>query len=84
VNKAKKKRVQKPTPEQAAWVISKVVAAMKHPGSFRYMIYNRMGYGPNAYVPIYEAGGMELTNAFLDLHWKKANETGTAKVPRAT
>lgn len=74
MKRAKRKRVKKPTPEQAAWVISKIVAAMKRPGSFRYMIYDRMGYGPDAYTPIYLAGGMELTNAFFDLHWKRVNE----------
>jgi len=32
-------------------------------GSFRYLIYGRLGFGEEAYGPLYEAGGMEFTNA---------------------
>ena len=46
----------------AAWVISKVDDHGNGGGSFRYLIYNRMGFGPEAYVPMYEAGGMNITN----------------------
>jgi len=46
----------------AAWVISKIDEHGNEPGSFRYLIYNRLGFGPEAYVPLYEAGGMNITN----------------------
>lgn len=40
-----------------------IVAHCIDGGSFRYLIYERLGFGPEAYVPMYEAGGMEFTNA---------------------
>lgn len=46
----------------AAWVISKIDEHGVDGGSFRYLIYNRLGFGPDAYVPLYEAGGMNITN----------------------
>jgi len=48
--------------EIAAWVISKIDEHGLAPGSFRYLIYDRLGFGPDAYVPLYEAGGMNITN----------------------
>lgn len=53
----------------AAWVISKIDEHGDDPGSFRYLIYNRLGFGPEAYVPLYEAGGMNITNE-LDYNYK--------------
>lgn len=32
-------------------------------GSFRHLIYDRLGFGPEAYTPLYLAGGMDFTNA---------------------
>lgn len=46
----------------AAWVISKIDDHGNSPGSFRYLIYNRLGFDLDAYVPLYEAGGMNITN----------------------
>lgn len=46
----------------AAWVISKIDEHGDNPGSFRYLIYTLLGFGPEAYVPLYEAGGMNITN----------------------
>ena len=46
----------------ATWVISKIDEHGNSPGSFRYLIYDRLGFGPDAYVPLYEAGGMNITN----------------------
>lgn len=46
----------------AAWVISKIDEHGNNPGSFRYLIYQLLGFGPDAYVPLYEAGGMNITN----------------------
>ena len=52
-----------------AWVIKNVVDNGIEGGSFRYFIYHRLGVGPDAYVPLYEAGGMTITNEF-DLKFK--------------
>ena len=48
----------------AEWVISNVVEHGRDGGSFRYFIYDRLGFGPEAYLPLYMAGGMEITNNF--------------------
>jgi hypothetical protein len=40
-----------------------IVAHCIEGGSFRYLIYDRLGFGPEAYVPMLEAGGMQFTNA---------------------
>lgn len=47
-----------------AWVFKKIVEHGDDPGSFRYLIYDRMGFGPDAYAPLYYAGGMTITNEF--------------------
>lgn len=66
------------TIDQVAWVFRHLVSAMTEGSSFRHLIYNRLGFGPEAYRPLYEAGGMVLTNAFCDLDdyraAKKSNE----------
>lgn len=46
----------------AAWVISKIDEHGADPGSFRNLIYSRLGFNEDAYVPLYEAGGMNITN----------------------
>ena len=53
-----------------AWVFKKIVEHGKEPGSFRYLIYDRMGFDMDAYVPLYLAGGMVISNEF-DLTEKK-------------
>lgn len=59
--------INKPTIEQTAWVFEKLCDHLMEGGTFRYLIYDRMGYEPKAYQPLYEAGGMALSNAFCDL-----------------
>lgn len=34
-------------------------------GSFRYLIYERLGFDLDAYTPLYLAGGMEISNNFV-------------------
>jgi hypothetical protein len=46
------------------WVFKHIVDHGKEGGSFRYLIYNRLGFGPDAYVDLYTAGGMTITNEF--------------------
>ncbi len=49
--------------EDAAEVMRHVIAHCIEGGSFRTFIYERLGFGPEAYVPMYEVGGMQFTNA---------------------
>ena len=47
-----------------AWVFKNVVDQAREGGSFRYLIYDRLGFGMDAYVPLYMAGGMTISNEF--------------------
>lgn len=57
--------MEKPTVEQTAWVFHKLIENAGE-GSFRYLIYDRMGYESKDYQLLYEAGGMGINNA-LDI-----------------
>lgn len=52
-----------------AWVMENIVKHAKEGGSFRYLIYSRLGFESDAYLPLYDAGGMEISNEF-DLNIK--------------
>lgn len=53
-----------------AWVIKNIVEhAEAGGGSFRSLIYGKLGFKSDAYVPLYEAGGMTISNEF-DLQLK--------------
>jgi len=52
-----------------AWVMENIVDNAIEGGTFRYLIYNKMGFGGDAYMPLYLAGGMTITNE-LDLKEK--------------
>jgi len=54
--------MDKPTIEQVAWVFEKIVENADVKGSYRHLIYDCMGFGPEAYAPLYRAGGMFITN----------------------
>lgn len=47
-----------------AWAIKHIVDHANEGGSFRHLIYDRFGFGPEAYVPLYSAGGMTISNEF--------------------
>jgi len=48
---------------QAAVVMfKKLNQQLESKGSFRHMIYNVFGWGPEAYSAIYAAGGMNISN----------------------
>ena len=47
-----------------AWVFEQIVAHAREGGSFRYLIYDRLGFDLDAYVPLYLAGGMTISNEF--------------------
>jgi len=55
----------KPTIEQTAWVFAHLYDHLQDSGSFRYLIYNRMGYGIESYCPLYGAGGQSISNALI-------------------
>ena len=57
----------------AAFVIKKIVDHGREGGTFRYLIYDRLGFGPEAYVPLYLAGGMHIANDF-DLNNNETSE----------
>lgn len=48
----------------AAWVFGHVCAHAREGGSYRYLIYERLGFDTDAYVPLYLAGGMDISNEF--------------------
>jgi len=54
--------MEEPDVEQVAWVFKKILTHMREGGTFRYLIYERMGFGPEAYEPLYQAGGMAISN----------------------
>lgn len=35
-------------------------------GTYRFLIYNRMGFSPAAYCPLQVAGGLDISNALFD------------------
>jgi hypothetical protein len=52
---------KKPTLEQVAWVFEMI--NKNAGGSFRKLIYDRLGFGPSAYSELYSAGGQNITNS---------------------
>jgi hypothetical protein len=48
----------------ACWVVHNLVEHARWGGTFRYLIYQRLGFGPEAYVPMLDAGAMEISNEF--------------------
>jgi hypothetical protein len=56
----------RPPVEHVAWVFKHLTDHLHEGGSYRYLIYDRMGFGYAAYSPLFEAGGMELSNTLND------------------
>lgn len=50
------------TIEQVAYIFDAITTNSKCDGTFRHLIYNILGFGPDAYEPLYKAGGMYITN----------------------
>lgn len=64
--------IKKPTLEQVAWVFEQI--NKNAGGSFRKLIYDRLGFGPNAYSELYAAGGQNITNAMcVESHLLESN-----------
>lgn len=70
---------EKPTIEQTAWVIEKLVEHLRDGGSFRKLIYDRMGYGPESYQPLFLAGGVALSNLFFEVQEREKEREGSEK-----
>lgn len=47
-----------------AWAFKAIVDHAQEGGTFRYLIYHRLGFKPDAYVPLLDAGGMTISNEF--------------------
>jgi hypothetical protein len=47
-----------------AWVMKHICDHAREGGTFRYLIYERLGFNQDAYLPLYEAGGMTISNEF--------------------
>ncbi len=54
--------MDKPTVEQVAWVF-KNICDNAEKGTFRYLIYDRMGFESKDYETLYRAGGMFINNS---------------------
>lgn len=48
-----------------SWVMENICVHAREGGSYRYLIYERLGFGPEAYVPLLESGGMTISNEFI-------------------
>lgn len=72
----------KPTIEQVAWVFAHLFDHLAEPGSFRYLIYTRMGFDHDAYTPLYLAGGQAISNAFFDLEELLVNRREREETPQ--
>ena len=53
--------------EVTSYIFQKITEHMSG-GSFRYLIYNRLGFDKDAYIPLYISGGIEISNAFSILN----------------
>jgi hypothetical protein len=47
-----------------AWVMKHILDHANDSGSFRHLIYNRLGFNTDAYAPLLVAGGLEISNEF--------------------
>jgi len=47
-----------------AYVFEKICEHAKSRGTFRYLIYDRLGFETDAYTLLYGAGGMTISNEF--------------------
>ena len=60
--------------ELTAYVFRQLKDHMNEGGTYRYLIYDRLGFGPEAYTALYVNGGMDLSNAFCGVREEKNKE----------
>lgn len=63
-----------------AWVFKHLVEHAQSPGSFRHLVYKRMGFKLPAYTPLLNAGGMTISTLF-DMIGKGEPVTDSLRVP---
>lgn len=63
-----------------AWVMRHLCAHATEGGTYRYLIYGRLGFGPEAYLPLQLAGGLDISNEF-DLSQKETYYVCDIKKP---
>lgn len=56
----------------AAWVMDAICKNARAGGSFRNLIYGELGLKTDAYMPLYLAGGQDITNQMYK--YEKENE----------
>jgi hypothetical protein len=66
VKAIKRKVMEKPTVEQVVWVFEKLI---KDIGTFRYLIYDKMGFTEDNYLELYEASGVAINNALVEMYY---------------
>lgn len=77
-----------PTVQQVAWVFAHLHDHLMRPGTFRHLIYDRMGFDPSAYSLLCRAGGRDIsdscfyTSEYLAKVDKGAGEILTDVCPR--
>jgi hypothetical protein len=49
----------------ACMVVKAIVDHAREGGSYRYLIYDRMGFDPGAYAPLQLAGALDISNEFV-------------------
>lgn len=64
------------------WAMKHIVDHAREGGSYRYLIYDRLGFGPEAYAPLC-ADGMTISNEF-DLNYKSMVQDLIKKVVQDT
>ena len=65
-----------------AWVFEKLVEHGQEQGSFRYLIYDRLGFSADAYAVLLMAGGMTLSNALVLLESDNLEPTWLTELDR--
>jgi hypothetical protein len=54
--------IEQPTVDQVAWVFQQLHAHLVEGGSFKTLIYDRLGYSAEAYDTLFLSGGFVLSN----------------------
>lgn len=47
-----------------AWVMENILDHANEGGSYRYLIYDRLGFDVDSYAVLFDAGGLEISNEF--------------------
>jgi len=69
----------KPSIEQVAWVFNHLRDHLKEGGTYRCLIYDRLGFDLDSYTPLFLAGGMSISNAFN--HYAELTKDGDLPEP---